>query len=136
MPLVSKILKRPPITIDKSRTILESAKMLSQNSVGILVVVDQARPERPMAVVSERDIIRAVASGLPLTENVMKIASVKLVTVNVDDQLEKAALLMAANRIRHLVVLDEVGNLAGVISIRDILAERNMLTSMVKSYFS
>lgn len=136
MVTVSKIARMKPITISKTASILDAAKTMTSNSVGLLVIVDDNDPSVPIGVVSERDVIRAVASSTRLTESVMAIATRNVVTIHGYDDVSKAGPLMAVHRIRHLVVVDEDGKLAGVLSIRDLIAERNLLTGMVKSYFS
>jgi len=79
---------------------------------------------------SERDIIKAIAEGEPLDAKVKSIATTKVIAIKKDEEIGKAAALMVSNNIRHLVVLDEYDRLFGVVSIRDLIAEKSALKSL------
>jgi predicted transcriptional regulator len=130
---VENLIKRKPITISRDATILEASKKMVSENVGLLVVVG-SNPASPVGVVSERDVMRAVASGTPLDSKVWDIATKNLVTLNRQQDVGKAALAMRTHKIRHLVVTDESNSLFGVISIRDLVAERSTLEAIVSSY--
>ena len=115
---VRDLIRRPPITIPKTATLLEAADVMTKYNIGALVVMDQAG--KPVAVLSERDVVRAISMRMPLSTPVEAFMSVGLVTVDANDDVRKAAELMWVNNIRHLVVT-EAGQVIGVISIRDII---------------
>ena len=120
--------------VSKDATIKDAARLMASEGVGLLVVVDLSNPTKPVGVVSERDVIRAIAKGISLDEKLNTIATKKLITVELDEDIGKAAAKMASNKIRHLVVLDKSGKLAGVLSIRDLVAEKSTLQAIVSSY--
>jgi len=126
---VSDVLKRPPVTLPESATIRDVAAALSQNRVGLLVLVSKDDPKRPVAVVSERDVLRAVAQRLDLDGPAMSIAS-RPITVLDTDPVYVAAEKMRTYNIRHVVVVDKEGRLVGVLSIRDICFERAALLEL------
>jgi CBS domain-containing protein len=133
---VSDLLGKKPVTISSDATILQAAKLLARENVGLLVVVNSSKPNVPVGVVSERDLIHYVAQEKPLSAMVSSIASTELITVRRHDKIGKAASLMVSNRIRHLVVLDDYDeSLVGVISIRDVL-ERAVIRETLSAYFS
>lgn len=113
-------------TIPPDATIREAASSLRRFNIGLLVVVDKADPTRVVGVVSERDIVRAVAEGVDLSKPVAEIMAKNVVTVDVEDPLRKAVELMRTHNIRHLVVLKD-GKLYGVLSIRDLVYEDHAL---------
>jgi len=84
-----------------------------------------------VGVVSERDIVRAVAKGLNLDEPVSAIMSTPVITVEGDEPVWKVAEVMRQHNIRHVVVT-RGGKLYGVISIRDLVAEEPVLRSLVE----
>jgi Predicted signal-transduction protein containing cAMP-binding and CBS domains len=131
---VSDLVKRKPVVVSKDATIKDAARLMASEGVGLLVVVDLSNPTKPVGVVSERDVIRAIAKGISLDEKLNTIATKKLITVELDEDIGKAAAKMASNKIRHLVVLDKSGKLAGVLSIRDLVAEKSTLQAIVSSY--
>ncbi|MEZ0248272.1 MAG: CBS domain-containing protein [Thermoproteus sp.] len=109
--------------------IREAARMLRENNIGLLVLVDDSDPLKVVGVVSERDLVRAVAEGLDLNRPVWDIATKSVIFVDVDDPLSKAADLMRRHNIRHIVVTKE-GKLYGVLSIRDLIYEDHALKTI------
>jgi len=97
------------------------------------VVVDE-KGETPLGVISERDIIRAFANNLPPNTAVWDVATKNPVTATLEEDVGSAATKMVNKKIRHLVVVDNMGKLAGVLSIRDLVAERSTLRAIVSSY--
>lgn len=69
--------------------------------------------EQPPAIVTERDLMRAVAVDAALARPVGEIASAPLVTVAADDHIHRAIGRMTAHEIRHLAVVDRIGNVVG-----------------------
>ena len=99
-------------------TLLDAARELVADEVGLLVVGDAPDVR---GVISERDIVRAVGSGLDLaTTGVMDIAHTGLVRCPLSATVRDASLLMMTEYVRHLLVEDD-GVLVGVISARDLL---------------
>jgi CBS domain-containing protein len=117
------IASRPVVTITPDRTILDAARIMAERDIGFLVLVEPKNPRRAIGVISERDIIRAIARGVPLDSTVDKVDTIGslLVTVSVDDPITIAVEKMARYRIRHVIVHDRDGNLYGVIAMRDII---------------
>ncbi|PSN97164.1 hypothetical protein B9Q09_01245 [Candidatus Marsarchaeota G2 archaeon ECH_B_SAG-C16] len=124
---IKEFVNRKPVVLPVDSTIREVAQQMSLKNVGLVVLVDGEKPRIPVGVVSERDVVRAVAKGEPLDVSVKTIASTKLVTIGLEDDVGEAASKMLSNNVRHLVVLDDSKRLVGVVSIRDIVREQNTL---------
>ncbi|PSN91268.1 hypothetical protein B9Q03_04680 [Candidatus Marsarchaeota G2 archaeon OSP_D] len=124
---IKEFVNRKPVVLPVDSTIREVAQQMSLKNVGLVVLVDGEKPRIPVGVVSERDVVRAVAKGEPLDASVKTIASTKLVTIGLEDDVGEAASKMLSNNVRHLVVLDDSKRLVGVVSIRDIVREQNTL---------
>ncbi len=123
MEKVGALIKRPPITVPADTSLLDVIKTMAAHNIGLVVVVDEAG--RPVGVVSERDVIRALAKGVQLSEKALKVGtSGDLVTANIDDDIYSAVKKMRERGIRHILVVDHAGKLAGVISIRDLIEDR------------
>jgi signal-transduction protein with cAMP-binding, CBS, and nucleotidyltransferase domain len=129
---VEALVKRGPVTISKSATIRRAAEVFTREKIGLLVIASSTSPVKAEAVLSERDVVRAVAAGLPLSKSLDSIATKKVITVNRSDRPSKAVRLMLENGIRHLVVEDDDGTLFGVLSIRDIFSERKLLQTFLR----
>ena len=129
---VEALIKRTPVTISSSATIRQAAEVFAREKIGLLVVASSISPVRAEAVISERDVVRAVAKGTALTAQLDTIASKKLVSVKRSDRASKAVRLMMDNVIRHLVVENDDGTLFGVLSIRDFFREGKLLQGFLK----
>lgn len=126
---VKDLITRKPVTATQNSTILDAAQVMSAHKIGLVVVVDARDKEKVLGVVSERDIVHAIAKGESLGRNVMNIAKTKVITVGETEGVGKAQSLMTVNGIRHLVVVKDSWHLSGVVSIRDIVSGPNWMKS-------
>lgn len=107
------------VTAAPTTTLREAARLLDDAGVGVLVVGTPAAVE---GVVSERDILRAVARDVDVDATVVtEVESRELKwatpTNTVDDVIEE----MMEGYIRHVLVADERGTLVAIASMRDLL---------------
>jgi Predicted transcriptional regulator, contains C-terminal CBS domains len=85
--------------------------------------VNPSEGGKPVAVISERDVIKALAMKMPLSTPVEAFMSTRLISIRPDEDVAKAADLMINHNIRHLVITNPDGSLLEIVSIRDILRE-------------
>ncbi len=130
---VGDIIQRAPITIPTGRTLIEAARLMVQNNMGLLVISDSKDTRRPAGVISERDIIKAIASGRKLDASVDDVSTKQVITISASSDVAEAAKAMNRYHIRHVVVVDEQGKLAGVVSMRDLVGERATLNAILQS---
>lgn len=116
---VGRAARSPPVTADPSLSIRDAARLMAERRIGLLVLT---RGDEIFGVVSERDIVRAVAQGLDLGAPVGAIATRSVITIDAEATLAEAARLMREKGVRHLVVT-KGGRLYGVLSIRDVVDE-------------
>ena len=126
---INELIKKEPITISNHETILDATMKLRDESVGLLVVTEG---DKVVGVLSERDIIGAVASRINLNDKVENISTKNTISVTSHADAIDAAAIMHNNKIRHVIVIDD-GHLKGVVSIRDLLGERELLRSLADS---
>jgi CBS domain-containing protein len=111
-------------TIAPEATVAEAVAALAEHAIGALVVSgDGARID---GIVSERDIVRALqhrGSDL-LGESVSSIMSSVVHTATAADDTDALMTLMTERRIRHVPIVDELGQLAGIVSIGDAVKAR------------
>ncbi len=99
-------------------TLQDVAQALVKGAMGALVLGDD---ERPAALVSERDVVRAVAAGRDLTTTpAREVASTDLVWCDIESTVDEVAVEMLSRYIRHVLV-EEDGTLVGIVSARDLL---------------
>ncbi|HUK29355.1 MAG TPA: CBS domain-containing protein [Candidatus Acidoferrales bacterium] len=130
---VSHIVTRPLITVESNKTVLDAARLMVQNNIGLLVVCDTVDKGKIVGVVSERDIIRLVAEAKELNAPVSQVSTKRTVTVRGSADVAEAAKVMNKNRIRHVVVVDDEERPVGVVSMRDLVGERATLTAILRS---
>jgi CBS domain-containing protein len=83
------------------------------------VVITSSSGERPAGVVSDMDLVAAVATGADCSA--LDAAATETLTVSADDSLRNAAQLMTEHAVSHLVVVDGAGGYPlGVLSTLDI----------------
>lgn len=107
------------LTVGPSHTLREAAEKMIEKGTGAALVTDDETPVP--CIVTERDILLSVGRGEdPDAELVSDHMSEGVIAAAPDWSLERAASEMSKRGIRHLVVFED-GNLAGVLSIRDIV---------------
>ena len=105
------------LSIETSVSIVEVAQRMVERNVGAVLVLDDGRL---VGILTERDVLRAVARGLGDTTRVGDCMTTHPDTIAPDDTTEHAAVLMLHGGFRHLPVV-EGEDLVGVISIRDLV---------------
>lgn len=130
---VGDIITKPLVTIPSRTTLFEAAKMMVEKNMGLLVVCDAKEKAKLVAVISERDIIKSIASGENLTTPVEQVGTRQVITVKANAEVAEAAKAMNRHRIRHVVVVDDQDRLMGVVSMRDLVGERATLTAILQS---
>jgi CBS domain-containing protein len=106
------------ICIEPDATLHQVAERLAAASVGALVVTDG---DRLTGIISERDLVRAEASGKNLdSTTAAELGTRRVVTCTPDTTVHAAAQLMMEHYVRHLLVEDRNG-LVGMVSARDLL---------------
>jgi CBS domain-containing protein len=115
---VSALVDGPVSRIAPSATLQEVASVLVAGNIGALVVGDGERAE---GIISERDLVRAVAAGRALdTTGVMEVANTDLVWCDLTATIAEVAKEMMDHYLRHVLVEDD-GALVGIVSARDLL---------------
>ena len=111
------------ITIDPNATLDSAVKTLGEHRIGALIVIG---PDKRVAgIVSERDIVRALAERGPsvLSESVGQVMTRKVVTCGEADTVADIMGRMTAGKFRHVPVVDR-GRLIGIVSIGDVVKYR------------
>lgn len=107
------------VTVRGAQTLRQCAEVMDDESVGAVLVENV---HGTLGIVTERDVIRALAEGLdPDEERVEDAMTTELVLVDPGVAPHMALALMQSNEIRHLVVWDDEAADVGVLSMRRIL---------------
>ncbi|HXY83808.1 MAG TPA: CBS domain-containing protein [Candidatus Saccharimonadales bacterium] len=130
---VGHMITKQLVTINSDKTILDAARMMVSHNMGLLVVMDPTDAGKLVAVISERDIIRALASEKRVDIKIGEVGTRNVITVKIKADVAEAAKAMNKNRIRHVVVVDEYERAVGVVSMRDLVGERTTLKAILQS---
>ena len=117
MSVVASHMSRDLLTVGSDDGLRQAAKRMVARGVGAVLVMDG---ERLDGILTERDLLKAVASGLSDDARVRDWMTRHPETVEVSDATEHAAALMIHGGFRHLPVV-EGSVVAGIISIRDLM---------------
>jgi CBS domain-containing protein len=123
--LVLEILERKGrdvVTTEPDATVEGLARLLAERRIGAVLVVSG---EQILGVVSERDIIHAIATHGPraLALTVAEVMSANLEVCNSEDRIDAIMARMTDRRIRHVPVVDG-HRLVGIVSIGDVVKHR------------
>ena len=116
MATVADLMVRDVLTVDPSDSIGEAAEKMNEANVGAVVVVEDM--VRIVGIVTERDLLRAVASRARAAEaRVRQWMTESPLTIEPDTTVEDAANIMFDNNFRHLPVVKD-GRPLGIVSLR------------------
>jgi len=112
------------ITIEPTVTLSAAVNILAEHRIGALVVVARA-DEQVAGILSERDIVRALAQRGPgaLQEAVGQVMTRRVVTCTESDTVAALMERMTQGKFRHLPVVER-GKLVGLVSIGDVVKHR------------
>jgi citrate synthase len=115
---VGEVMSRPAVTATPSETVAEVASRMDDRKVGSVVVVDG---DRPIGILTERDLIRFAASGAEAAvTKVSEWMTGDPDTVGPDESAQGAFATLVERNYRHIPVVED-GRLAGVVSMRDLM---------------
>ncbi|RVU21685.1 CBS domain-containing protein [Methylobacterium oryzihabitans] len=114
---------RTVVTVQPHRTLSEAATLLAEKGIGALVVSDAG--QTVMGILSERDIIRAVArhGATALDNPVSRHMTSRVQTCTRETAVDEVMEMMTDGRFRHVPVVEE-GRMIGLISIGDVVKTR------------
>lgn len=124
---ISEILKSKSvddiITVQPQTTVADATLVLADKGIGTVIVSRDGKAAQ--GILSERDVVRAIAASGPgcLAQPVSDLMTSKLVTCTTDDDAQKALELMTKGRFRHMPVVEN-GQLKGLISLGDVVKAR------------
>jgi len=121
---IGKVCNREVVFIHAQASIPEAARLMREHHVGDLVVIKEKTGKRvPVGIVTDRDIVlEVIAEGVDMDDvNVGDIMSNNLVTARENDGLLETIKVMRAKGIRRLPVVNDDNELAGILSVDDLI---------------
>jgi CBS domain-containing protein len=115
--VIANHMSRDLLVIDPEERVAEAARRMVGRGVGAVLVMDGERLE---GILTERDVLKAVASGLAEDARVREWMTKHPETIDGSEATGQAAALMIHGGFRHLPVVED-GKIAGIVSIRDLM---------------
>ncbi len=108
------------VVIEHDVSVKEAAKIMSSRNIGSLIFL---KNNKIKGIITEKDILRNISS---LNKKISSIMSKNVITINQDESLDNAALLMTEKKIKRLPVMNNE-KLVGIITATDIIANSDLL---------
>jgi CBS domain-containing protein len=114
----------------------EVVQKLVKYNCGSLVVCEGEDCTRMVGIISERDILRAWATRQSSLDplRVSEIMTREVTTCAPNDSVQDAMGMMTERRIRHLPIVDDRGDLVGIVSIGDLVKHQHDQLTMENHY--
>ncbi len=119
---VHELIHRDVITVPRETTLAEAARRMIRQSVGMLVIAEPTSA-RPLGVLTDRDIVGAIARGLdPEHATAHSVAcGAPVRTVRDSDEIWDVTATMNRYGIRRVPVVDDSGHLVGIVTLDDLI---------------
>ena len=128
------ILEKDFVTLSRTTTVLEAAKVMRSSKRGFAVIGSHTKPD---GIVTEWDILSKVVADSrdPASVKLEEIMTTELIYVNSSDSIAAISQLMSEKGIRRLLV-ENKGEVVGYITSRTVLANLNAYVDKVSSQIS
>jgi len=114
--------RRDPISVGPEETVFHAISLMARHDIGALLVIKEGKL---IGIFSERDYARKVSLRGKSSKGtlVREVMSEKVIYVTLSQTVEECMAIMTDRRVRHLPVLDEAQEVAGFLSIGDMVKE-------------
>jgi CBS domain-containing protein len=122
MPTCAQVMTKEPVCCLRGETVERAAQIMKDESVGPVPVVETYEDKTLIGIVTDRDIaLRVVAEGRdPMTTTVETVMSRVLETCREEDDVNVAMELMADHQLRRIPIVNDGGQIVGIIAQADI----------------
>ena len=128
---IRHVMTKDPSCCVPSDSAVRAAKIMRDERAGIVPIIENEQSQRIIGVVTDRDLcMNVVAEGRdPATVTVQECMTTKVVTCSPDDSIEKVTELMRENQIRRVPVVNDGGELQGIVALADVVERGNVKTT-------
>ena len=107
------------ITASPSMTVKQTIKTLYEKHIGCVVAIDDKN--KCVGIFTERDAIRLVAESVNLDQPLDNVMTKNVITIQEDTSINEVRKIVSEHKLRHLPVVNQKGELTGLLSVRDLL---------------
>jgi CBS domain-containing protein len=121
----SEIMSRDPRCVTPDTPLREAARLMKDEDVGILPVVESQGSKKLVGVVTDRDIaIRHVAEGHTTADcKVSEAMSSNVRTARESDSVDDIMNVMGREQVRRIPIVNDRGDLIGIVAQADLVLE-------------
>ena len=137
---ISDVTTKDVKVIDQEQNIFDTSKVMIDNNIGSVVVIDNNNSKNPVGIITERDIVRIIStfSLADLEVPIRKLMSNPLITLSKNASALDAMKLMYERKIRRVIVLED-NTLLGIVTEHDIfkllMGNKELITTVISSDF-
>lgn len=133
---VANIMVRPVRTAKENQTVKAVAGIMTENSIGSVVIVSIEDLSKPVGIITERDVVRIVGARQDLTLQMpaSDVMSKPIITINATASIKDAIQAMEQKNIRRLPVVDKEKKIVGIVTDKDIFRAIMASQSLVVSF--
>ena len=135
---ITKLMNKNIIVAEQNLNIIEVSRIMSNNNIGCVVIVDDLNTLKPIGIITERDIVRTIGMLQPhqLIVPIREHMSHPLITLSSSATVSDAIKLMYEKKIRRVIILEN-NKLAGILTDKDIfrtlVENKDLLSTVITS---
>lgn len=136
---IGTICKCDVVTITKDASIQEAAQLMKENNIGDVIVVEtQEKLDKPIGIVTDRDIIIDVVADKKNAENIQvgDVMSENLLVLNNNQSIEDALKMMQEKGVRRAPIVSNEQKIVGIATFDDLfkllVGEINSLAKLIE----
>lgn len=133
---IQNIMSKNIISADVTDSISNVAVLMSNHDIGFIPI---CKNKKVIGVITDRDIvIRAIKENADLSSDVSKYITKKVISVNINSDVEEALNIMKEKKIKRILV-EEDGKIIGILSLSDIAnseVDPLLIVGAIKEIFS
>lgn len=114
---VKSIMRRPVTTVGPAASVRAVAALMKECGIGVVVICEA---EKVVGIVTDRDIVTRYLPNAVSDGPIAAIMTRDVATCRPEQTVREAAHRMGDLQIRRLVVVDDAGVVAGIMSLGDI----------------
>jgi CBS domain-containing protein len=109
------------VVAEQDLNIIGVSRIMSNNDIGCIIVVDDLKTRNPIGIITERDIIRTIGMLQPhqMVVPIREHMSRPLITLSAKATVADAMKLMYERKIRRIIILEK-DKLVGILTDKDI----------------
>lgn len=118
---LSAIIRQQPVTCRDYTTIRDALQLMNESHLGSMIITDASN--KPLGIFTLRDLLQRVTlAGVSIERPISEVMSTQLISLPPTAHAHEAALLMAKEGFRHVLVTEADGKLRGIVSERDLFS--------------